>query len=54
MTKNQKAQQKQRKRRETMAKDNINLHKGTIDPKWLIRGNITNYNHSDVISNGGG
>ncbi len=47
-----KAQRKQKKRRETMAKNSHKGYKGTVDPKWLVRGTISNYNMSDVISNG--
>jgi len=53
MTKHQKAKQRQKRRRESLAKNSHRLHKGTVDPKWLVRGNISNYNMSDTISNGG-
>ncbi len=39
------------KRRKTMA-INKKHSKSTVDPKWLVRGAISNYNMSDVISNG--
>ncbi len=47
-----KAKIKQDKRRVTNNKSSSKRYKGTIDPKWLTRGNISNYNSSDVISNG--
>ena len=29
------------------------MEKKPIDPKWLVRGNPSNYSRSDAISNGG-
>ncbi len=43
----------QDKRNATYIINSVLNHKGTIDPKWLVRGTISNYSISDSISNGG-